>query len=103
MVEASRQPLRRLAADGRSVVVALHDLTLARRFCERMVLLKDGVARASGPPSEVLTAATLAEVFGIRAVIGEIDGVPVVVAGDALRDPNSALCVPRDTGSPRGS
>ena len=77
----------RLAADGRSVVVALHDLTLARRFCHRMVLLKDGAAYAIGPPAEVLTAESLAAVYGVSAAIGEIDGVPVIVAREPLTAP----------------
>ena len=78
----------RLAAEGRSVVVALHDLSLARRFCHRLVLLKRGRVAASGAPGDVLTAAILADVYGIKAVIGEIDGIPVVVAAEPLTRPS---------------
>lgn len=77
----------RLAAEGRSVVVVLHDLSLARRFCHRLVLLKRGCVAASGVPGDVLTASILADVYGIKAVVGEIDGIPVVVAAEPLTRP----------------
>lgn len=78
----------RLAAEGRSVVVALHDLSMARRFCHRLLLLRGGQMRAAGPPSAVLTTTTLAEVYGVRAAIGEVDGIPVVVAAEPLTRPS---------------
>lgn len=58
---------RDLAADGRGILASLHDLGLAARFCSRLILLKDGCIHADGPPEAVLTPATLASVFGIRA------------------------------------
>jgi iron complex transport system ATP-binding protein len=75
---------RKLAGEGRAVVVALHDLTFAARFADRLVLLKDGRVAASGPPRDVLTEAALAAVYGIRATVAEIAGLPVVLARDAL-------------------
>ena len=44
-----------LAAAGRTVVVALHDLSLAARFCHRIVLMQAGRAVAAGAPEDVLT------------------------------------------------
>lgn len=76
--------MTRLAAEGRSIVVALHDLTLAARFCHRLVLLKGGRIHALGPTASVLDPATLAAVYGIRAEVREIGGHPVVVALQAL-------------------
>lgn len=58
--------LRRLAADGGGIVVALHDLELAGR-CDRLLLLDGGRLVADGPPANVLSAANLAAVFSIRA------------------------------------
>jgi iron complex transport system ATP-binding protein len=74
----------RLAAAGRTVVVALHDLSLAARFCHRIVLMQAGRAVAAGPPEEVLRADHLAAVYGIRARYATLDGVPVVLASDVL-------------------
>jgi iron complex transport system ATP-binding protein len=71
--------LRRRARAGACVVLALHDLTLALRFCERLVLLKDGRVLAAGPAESVLTPATIEAGYGIRARCEQIDGVPVVV------------------------
>ncbi|MFD2173779.1 ABC transporter ATP-binding protein [Rhodobacter lacus] len=68
-----------LAAEGRSVVVALHDLALAARHCTRIVVLSGGRIVADGAPRAVLTAALLETVFGIRCHLDEIEGAPVVV------------------------
>ncbi|SOB93654.1 ABC transporter ATP-binding protein [Rhodobacter maris] len=67
-----------LAANGRSVIVALHDLALAARFCTRLVVLAGGRIVADGTPRAVLTAALLEEVFAIRCHLDEIEGAPVV-------------------------
>jgi len=75
---------RRLAAEGRGVVVALHDLSLAARFCHRVLLLKGGKALATGVPGEVLTPELLASGYGIRATLQSIAGVPVVLAIEPL-------------------
>jgi iron complex transport system ATP-binding protein len=56
-----------LAKQGKSVIVSLHDLGLAARYCTRLILLSEGKIVADGLPTDVLTADRLAEVFGIRA------------------------------------
>lgn len=48
-------------------IIAIHDLTLAARFCDRLVLLHRGRAFAIGPPAEVLKSQNLKKVFGIEA------------------------------------
>ncbi|MCR9219108.1 MAG: ABC transporter ATP-binding protein [Alphaproteobacteria bacterium] len=58
--------LRALARrDGRAVVVVLHDLTAASRFCDRLCLLNAGAVAADGPPRTVLTPERLAAVYGV--------------------------------------
>jgi iron complex transport system ATP-binding protein len=71
--------LAAIATAGKAVVVALHDLSLAARFCHSVVLLSGGRSVAAGRPAEVLDAARLAEVFGIRAHCCSLDGVPIVL------------------------
>ena len=61
------QALRRLAGEGRTVLVSLHDLTLAARWCDEIVMLKDGMLAAAGAPQAVMTDARLAEVYGVTA------------------------------------
>ncbi len=58
--------LRREAERGAGVAVALHDLDLARRHCDRLLLLSGGGLIADGPPDTVLSPANLARVFAIR-------------------------------------
>jgi iron complex transport system ATP-binding protein len=69
----------RLAAEGRTVVVALHDLSLAARFAHHVVLLADGGVAAMGPPAEVLTPRYLGPAFGVTMLCTVIDGMPIVV------------------------
>jgi iron complex transport system ATP-binding protein len=71
--------LRRLARDGRGVVVALHDLGLAARWCDRIVLMQAGRKLADGPPSTVLTPERLAAVYGIAAHHGHDATGPILV------------------------
>ena len=73
------QLLRRISGDGTGVVVVLHDLTLAARFCDRVLLLHRGRHVSDGLPSEVLDDSRLAEVFGIHALRGSHVGEPFLL------------------------
>jgi iron complex transport system ATP-binding protein len=66
--------LRRSTREGRGVLVVLHDLSLAARFCDRLVLLAHKGILAQGPPQQVLTDAYLADAYGIEVVRGQRDG-----------------------------
>ena len=55
------------AAEGRAVLVSLHDLGLAARHCSRLLVLHEGRLVADGPPAAVLTPELLARVFQISA------------------------------------
>ncbi|NGM45905.1 ABC transporter ATP-binding protein [Rhodobacter sp. SGA-6-6] len=59
--------LRRIAAEGRVVLAVLHDLTLAARWADRIAVLHGRRLHSFGAPSEVLTPAMLAEVYGVDA------------------------------------
>ena len=76
--------LAALAASGRTVVVALHDLSLAARFCHSVILVHGGRAIAAGAPTDVLTPEHLAAAYGITARYHVLDGVPVVLPLDVL-------------------
>jgi iron complex transport system ATP-binding protein len=78
--------LKARAHAGATVVAIMHDLTLAARFADDIVLLHQGKIEVFGPPETVLTAARLAAIFGIRAqILGQADGL-VVVAERPLPD-----------------
>jgi iron complex transport system ATP-binding protein len=72
--------LKARAAAGGTAVAVMHDLALAARFADEIVLLDSGRLRACGPPGEVLTPAALAESFGIAARIETSEGRLVIVA-----------------------
>lgn len=56
---------RRLAAQGRAVVLVLHDLDLALRYADELLLLQNGAPVAAGAPREVCQSGRLGEVFGV--------------------------------------
>jgi iron complex transport system ATP-binding protein len=77
--------LRARAVAGAAVLVTVHDLNLAIRFCDRVALIGGGSrghgAAAIGAPAEVLTTARVREVFGVEIEPGRThDGIAYVVA-----------------------
>jgi len=63
--------LRQQCSDGKAGIVVLHDLTLASRFCDRLMLLDKGHSIATGAPKQVLTPANLQQVYQVQAMVGE--------------------------------
>lgn len=61
------EQVRALVAEGRSVLTVFHDLELAARHAERLLVLKEGRLVEDGPPDEVLTPDFIADVFGMKA------------------------------------
>lgn len=74
---------RTAAEQGGAVAVVLHDLNLAARFADELVVLAGGRVAASGPPETTLTAAALSTTYGepITVVPHPLDGRPLVVPG----------------------
>jgi iron complex transport system ATP-binding protein len=70
--------LQAQAQSGRAVVVAVHDLGLAARYCHRLVLLHQGRVAAQGSVDEVLRPDLLRTVYGV-AVHVDLQAVPPVV------------------------
>jgi len=63
------QIVRGLVDDGMTAVAAIHDLSLAARFCDRLVLLNGGVVIADGVPGDVLSPENIETAFGVRAIV----------------------------------
>lgn len=63
--------LQAYAHDGALVIAVLHDLTLAARFCDRLILLNRGRVAGCGLPEIVLTERSLDETYRITAAQGE--------------------------------
>ncbi|MCB1245926.1 MAG: ABC transporter ATP-binding protein [Acidimicrobiia bacterium] len=70
----------RVAAEGKTVLVTSHDLNVAARHADRIVLVVDGRIAASGAPNEVLTADLLSSVYHteVRILPHPDTGAPVV-------------------------
>jgi iron complex transport system ATP-binding protein len=70
--------LRAKVAAGGGVVVVLHDLSLAARYCNRLVLLSKGTVLADGHPAEVLSDDNVADAFSVKVARGVHDGVSII-------------------------
>jgi len=55
-----------------SACAVIHDLNLAMRFCDSIVLMKDGIVVDHGPAKDIITPENIKEVFGIEACIIEV-------------------------------
>ena len=71
--------LQRKAATGMTIMLALHDLNLAARFCDHLAVLAGGRLVAEGRPDDILTPSLLREVYGVSARL-----VADAAAGHAL-------------------
>ena len=80
------QAVRALVNAGQTLaVIAVHDLNLALRFCDHIVVLGRGRVLAAGRPVEVLTPELLRTAYGVRARIEHCSqGHPLVLADEAL-------------------
>lgn len=70
--------------EGLAVVAAIHDLNLASRYCDRLVLLKAGAILADDTPAAVLTPERLADAFGVVARVAPdplTGGLTITVLG----------------------
>jgi iron complex transport system ATP-binding protein len=71
--------LRARAEEGMGILVVLHDLTLACRYCDVVALLDSGRVCAAGRPTEILETTRLASLFGVRVVALDTPDGPVRV------------------------
>lgn len=58
-----------LHESGRTVVMVLHDLNLATRYSDHLVVMREGSILAQGHPRDVITTELLLEAFGLRAMV----------------------------------
>ncbi|MEM1185712.1 MAG: ABC transporter ATP-binding protein [Planctomycetota bacterium] len=61
--------IRKLCSDGMTAVVVLHDLNIAARFADRLVVLREGTIATDGTPNEVLTPSVIQGTFEVRVEI----------------------------------
>ena len=78
--------LRRLAAERNAgILAALHDLTLASLYCDRLVLIASGEVVAEGAPSDVLTVENVRRAYGTEVMVLRPEGLrgPVIIPHQA--------------------
>lgn len=64
---------------GISAVMAIHDLNLAARFSDKLVMLKDGKVYAVGSPNELLSERNIRDVYGVEAIVMNLLDKPCIV------------------------
>jgi len=74
---STMQRFAELTTDGRSVLLSIHDLGLAARYCTRLILIGEQRIVADGRPAEVLTQDNLARIFGIEAHLSDGPDGPI--------------------------
>ena len=76
--------LHELNTAGRTIVAVLHDLNHAARYASHIIAMKAGKVIAAGSPADVITAATVSEVFGLETKVfpDPVTGNPMVVPHD---------------------
>jgi iron complex transport system ATP-binding protein len=73
--------VRRMARERNiGVLIVIHDLNLALRYCDTFAFIKDGVIYRYGDAS-IITKETILDVYGINAVVTEVDGRKIAVIG----------------------
>ncbi len=75
---------------GGAVLVAMHDLTLAAQYCNRIIMLASGRSYAEGTPQAVLTVENISSVYGaeVHVLPHPLGGTPVVLpVANGLRGP----------------
>ena len=80
---------------GKTAIVVLHDLNLAARYADRLIVFEKGAIYADGRPEEVLTETTLSEVFAVdsRIITDPVHGRPFCIPyphGPAARTANGS-------------
>ncbi len=78
--------LRELAQGGTTIVLVTHDLTLAARFCNRLILLADGKVVAEGDSGSVLSDENVAKAYRVETFRAEHDNEPFVLPWRRLED-----------------
>ena len=61
------------------VIAVIHDLNLASRYADKIVILKDGQIVGAGKPEEVITPENIRKVYGVEAIVGEKFGKPYMI------------------------
>ncbi len=94
--------LRRITRQkGILVVMICHDINIAAKYCDKIIMMSKGTVYAVGTPKDVITEKNLEEVYNIECrIIGDGDSPHVMVKDDSLDEdtlePTNVLTTPGD-------
>lgn len=81
--------LKRLSVEkGMLIVMISHDLNIAAKFSDEIILMSKGTVFAVGKPEEVMTVENIREVYGVESRIVD-DGVPHIILEDSIAECNN--------------
>ncbi len=69
---------------GITAIVAIHDLNLASRYADRIIMMKDGKVFAVGYPNEVLTSTNVENVYGVKVKVIELNKSTYIIPLEPL-------------------
>lgn len=78
-IEVMRSVQDQVSKRGISACAVVHDLDLAMRFCDKVVLLNRGKVLAAGPTEDVINPSNIKAAYGVDSVIQNIQGRPRVL------------------------
>jgi iron complex transport system ATP-binding protein len=71
---------RKLVAEQQlAAAIAIHDLNLAYRFCDKIVMMRAGEIFAAGDAQSVLTAKNISSVYGVEVLINQSSNIPYII------------------------
>ncbi len=79
---------------GITAILAVHDLNLASRFSDRIIMMKQGKIVSAGPPSAVLTPENIAKVYNVEAEVRNNCDTPYIMPLSQIRDGGSKRTLP---------
>ncbi|HUL39600.1 MAG TPA: ABC transporter ATP-binding protein [Methanomassiliicoccales archaeon] len=85
--------LHELSRRGITVIVASHDINLLIKYCDRVIIMKNGGIVKCGSPEEVMTPELIRDVYEVEAVVVREDGELVAVPKRPLRE-GEKRCAP---------
>lgn len=85
--------LTKLALEGKTIVVTLHDLDLAAKYCDKVILISHGKIVAAGLPKEVITTDLIKSVYDVDVDVkwDEDLGYPIIIPAKLARKSRSAI------------
>ncbi|MEM3593670.1 MAG: ABC transporter ATP-binding protein [Candidatus Jordarchaeaceae archaeon] len=71
--------LKGLTEDGVTILAAMHDLNLAVKYCDKLIVLNKGKIIACGKPEEIVTQKLIEDIYGVKTIIQNIPEVGLVI------------------------